>query len=64
MKKNLILSGLLSLLITGTLLGIYAWFQNSKTIRIEHVDRTPAAKAVYTLDENGPAQINAPGRAG
>ena len=53
MKKILIFSGLLSLFITGTMLGIYAWFQNGKSIRIEHVDRTPGVKAVYTLDENG-----------
>ena len=53
MKKILIFSGLLSLAVTGTALGIYSLFQNQRAIKIEHINSTPAAKAVYTLNDKG-----------
>ncbi len=53
MKKILIFSGLLSLAVTGTTLGIYSLFQNQRAIKIEHISSTPAAKAVYTLNDKG-----------
>ncbi len=53
MKKILIFSGLLSLAVTGTTLGIYSLFQNQRSIKIEHITSTPAAKALYTLNDKG-----------
>lgn len=53
MKKILIFSGLLSLAVTGTVLGLYTTFNNSRSIKIEHISNTPAAKALYTLNDKG-----------
>lgn len=55
MKKILIFSGLLSLAITGTTLGLYTAFNNSRAIKIEHINSTPVAKALYTLNDKGEA---------
>lgn len=53
MKKILIFSGLISLAVTGTALGLYSFIQHKSAIKIEHVNSTPAAKAVYTLNGKG-----------
>ncbi len=44
----------MALTVTGATLGLYTLLQGSgKTIRIEHVDATPAKGAVFTLNEEG-----------
>lgn len=55
MKKTVIFSALTALLVTAATLGIYNYFQvgEGKTIRIEHLNTTPAAKAVFTVGEDG-----------
>ena len=55
MKKTILFSGIFALVVTSTTLGLFTWFQtsNSKTIKIEHITSPHAAKAVFTLDENG-----------
>lgn len=53
MNKNLIYSGLIALVVSLTCFGAINLFQDTyKTVKIEHVTKTPASKAVFTLDEN------------
>ncbi len=55
MKKTLLYSALIALFVTGTTLVFYDHFQNKngKTIRIEHIDGTPARGVAMTVNENG-----------
>lgn len=54
MKKNFVYSGLIALVVSCFTMGAFTFFQNEgKTIKIEHINTTPAAKAVYTLNEEG-----------
>ena len=55
MKKNIIVTALTALVISLTSIGVYhlATHKEGKTIKIEHINSTPAAKAVFTKDENG-----------
>ncbi len=55
MKKNIIITALTALAISLTSIGVYHFTtqKDGKTIKIEHVNSTPAAKAVFTKDENG-----------
>jgi len=55
MRKILVFSGLTSLFVAATTLGAFTYFQkqNARTIQIEHINGTPGANAVYTLDGNG-----------
>ncbi|NNE16556.1 MAG: Do family serine endopeptidase [Saprospiraceae bacterium] len=53
MNKNFIYSGLVALVVSLTCVGAINLLQNSnKTFKIEHITKTPASKAVFTLDEN------------
>ena len=54
MKKNIILSGVVALFVSLSTMGAFHYFsKNDKTIRIEHINSTPAAKAVFTIDNDG-----------
>ncbi|RMG78765.1 MAG: Do family serine endopeptidase, partial [Bacteroidetes bacterium] len=55
MKRDVLLSGLVALVVTLSTLGVYNYFFASKhnTVRIEHVDAMPGKPAVYTLDDAG-----------
>lgn len=56
MKKNLIFSGLIALIVSVSSIGVFSWFnQSGKTVKIEHINSTPSQSALYTLDENGKA---------
>lgn len=53
MNKNLIYSGLVALIVSLTCFGAINLFEDfDKTVKIEHITKTPASKAVFTLDEN------------
>lgn len=53
MNKNLIYSGLIALVVSLTCIGAINLLEDSdKTVKIEHVTKTPASKAVFTLDGN------------
>ncbi len=56
MKKNLLFSGVIAFVVTViTATGIIKFYQPNvqESIKIEHVASTPAAKAVYTTNEEG-----------
>lgn len=55
MRKTLVYSALIALVVSALMLGVYHYtFQNSApTLKIEHINGTPARSAVYTLGENG-----------
>ena len=55
MKKELFLSGLVALLVTIATIGVFSSFEygSSKSIKIEHIDGSPATATTYTMDENG-----------
>lgn len=56
MKKNLIFSGLIALIVSVSSIGVFTLFnQSGKTVKIEHISSTPSKSALYTLDENGKA---------
>ncbi len=54
-NKTFLLSGLIALVVTSTTMGIFTYFNdsNGKTIKIEHINSSPAAKAVYTMNDEG-----------
>lgn len=55
MKKTFLFSGLIALVVTSITMGIFTYIQkeNGRTIKIEHINSSPAAKAVYTLNNEG-----------
>lgn len=55
MKKQLLFSGLIAFIVTAATIGLYDFWKgnNSQTIKIEHVDSSPAQKALYTMNEEG-----------
>ncbi|MCB9297624.1 MAG: Do family serine endopeptidase [Lewinellaceae bacterium] len=54
MNKDLLYSALVALLVTGTTLGIYSWFQNdSRTVKIEHINGSPSKSVAWTVGEDG-----------
>ena len=54
MKRNLLFSGLTALFVTLLTLGAYqSWYSGSQTVKIEHVNTTPAQAAVWSVDEEG-----------
>ncbi len=53
MKKQMIFSGLIALIVSLGSIGIYALLREDRAITIEHMHTTPAKSAVYTLDEKG-----------
>ncbi len=56
MKRNLIFSGLIALIVSLSAMGIITHFRpEKKTITIEHVNTIPSQKAVFTVDDNGKA---------
>ena len=56
MRKNNWVSSLIALIIAVSTVGVYHVLTkgaDAKTIQIQHVDRTPASKALYTLNDEG-----------
>ncbi|MFK8006791.1 MAG: Do family serine endopeptidase [Saprospiraceae bacterium] len=53
MKRDFLINGLIALLVSVTTIGAFLWKNDNQTIKIEHINSTPASKAIYTLDENG-----------
>jgi Do/DeqQ family serine protease len=51
MNKQYIYSGLIALVVSLSCFGIIRLFNNpEQTVKIEHIDKTPSSKTVYTLD--------------
>lgn len=56
MKKTLIFSGLIALIVSISSIGVFSWFYNSgNTVKIEHINSLPSKSAFYTLDEKNNA---------
>jgi Do/DeqQ family serine protease len=54
MKKEFIFSGLIALIVSASTFGVLQWVsQDSKIIKIEHVNNTPSSRALYTVDKAG-----------
>lgn len=53
MKRNILISGLVALVISLLTVVLYQNFGGGKTVRIEHVDGNPAQQTVFTVDEDG-----------
>lgn len=53
MKKQLIFSGLIALIVSLGSIGLYALLREDRAITIEHMHTTPVKSAFYTLDEKG-----------
>lgn len=54
MKRTLLFSALVALLVTSATLGVFSWFQqNYRTVKIEHIDGAPARGVAWTVDKNG-----------
>ena len=54
MKRTLIFSGLIALVVSLSSFGALTYFQkDSKSIKIEHVNKVPAQNAVFSLDNDG-----------
>lgn len=53
MKRDFLISAMIALLVSGTTIGMFLWKNNNQTIKIEHINSTPASKAIYTLNEKG-----------
>ncbi|MDH3651396.1 MAG: Do family serine endopeptidase [Saprospiraceae bacterium] len=54
MKKTLIFSGLIALVVSAiTFLAFYSVQKDRKTVTIQHVDGTPAKSTLYSIDEDG-----------
>lgn len=51
MNSNNLYSGLIALVVSLTCFGVINQFNDTeKTVRVEHISKTPASQAVYTLD--------------
>ena len=56
MKRNMIFSGLIALVVSLSSFGIFTKItDNTKSIKIEHVNAVPSQSAVYTMDSDGNA---------
>ena len=56
MRKNIISSGLVALLVSLTSIGLFYHLEKSnEVIKIEHINSSPSRSAVYTLDKDGSA---------
>ena len=56
MKKSLVFSGIIALVVSVSSVGVFNWLSNKgKTIRIEHISNVPSQSALYTLDDHGKA---------
>ncbi|MFK7775020.1 MAG: hypothetical protein AB8F94_22965 [Saprospiraceae bacterium] len=53
MKRDFLISAMTALLVSGTTIGAFLWRNDNQTIKIEHINSSPASKAIYTLDEDG-----------
>jgi serine protease Do len=55
MKRTYLYSALIALGVTALTLGVYSVFQSNTepTIKIEHINSTPGAKAMFTVDKEG-----------
>ena len=54
MKRTLLYSALVAFLVTAATLGVFSWFQqNSRTVKIEHIDGSAAKGVSWTVDEDG-----------
>ena len=54
MKRTLIFSGLVALIVSLSSFGILNHYkEDSKSIKIEHINKVPAQKAVFSLDPDG-----------
>lgn len=65
MKKNLIFSGLIALVISLSTVSIFSYLNanhSNKTVKIEHINHTASKNAVYSMDDAGnviPLDFNA-----
>ena len=54
MKRSIIFSGLTALVVSLSSFGVLNYFEkDAKPIQIEHINRTPSQKAVFSLDADG-----------
>jgi serine protease Do len=55
MKKNMLISGAVALVVSLTTIGVFMLFQPNRanTFKIEHLSSTPGKSVAYTLDESG-----------
>lgn len=55
MKKNLIFSGLIALVISLSTVSIFSYFNNTanRTVKIEHINQTASKNALYSMDDAG-----------
>lgn len=55
MRKTLLFSALIALVVAVTTVGLFTYFQQEqgKTIKIEHLSSTPAKGVMYTVDKDG-----------
>ncbi len=55
MKRNILITTLTALIVSLTSIGLYhmATKKEARTFKVEHINSTPVAKAVFTKDENG-----------
>jgi len=66
MKRSIIFSGLIALIVSVSSFGILNYFdKDSDAIRIEHVNKVPSQNAIFSLDNDGnpvPVDFNATAR--
>ena len=56
MKRNLFFSGLIALIVSISSFGILNYFEkDNNSIKIEHIEKIPSQKAVYSIDKEGNA---------
>ena len=55
MRKTVWIPALVALIVSLCTIGLYQYFfaKEGKTLKIEHIDSTPAKSAVYTLNDEG-----------
>ncbi len=54
MKKTLIFSGIIALVVSLLTIGVFQTLQDrNKPVKVEYLNTTPSKSAVYTLDEDG-----------
>lgn len=54
MKRNMIFSGLIALIVSLSSFGIFNYLEkDSKTIKIEHINNVPSEKTVFSMDSDG-----------
>ena len=54
MKKHYVYSALIALFISASSIATYHFFNNeNQTFKIEHINSTPASRAVYSVDDSG-----------